>query len=267
MYLAYEDAIMPYIPKEQLDKLMANVRGNIFTRAQANYRGLVVNIFQGLYVYQELGINITSYSEVAEAAQSGKRNVKELVQKAHELAMELCRRPSTPFKEVETEFKVSITFVPTDNNQMIVMSKVLHEDLESILRASLIDKGAVRYIPEDAAYQEYGPEDGAMIYSLIDFDRDIAPITLTQEYIQMLCLPEGTLAYLAAEKKTEVEKFGDYIKALNESGTLISEHNAYEVCSEALNFSQKFLEKHAEEIRTLSLEYMQKLNNEALFAG
>lgn len=266
MYLAYENAIMPYIEKTQLDKLMTNIRGNIFTRAQANYRGLVVTIFQGLYVYQQLGINITPYTEVAEAAQNGKRNVQELVQMAHEIARELCRRPSTPFKEVETEFKVAVTFLPTDNNQMIVMSKVVYEELESILRAALIDEGATRYVL-DAPYQEYGPEDGAMVYSLIDFDGDIASITLTQDYIQMLCLPEGTLAYMAAEKKTEIEKFGDYIKALNESGTLINESNAYEVCSEALNFSQRFLEKHAEEIRTLSLEYMKKLNNEALFAG
>ena len=267
MHLVYEDAIMPSMPKEKLDKLMANIRGNIFTRAQAQYRGQVVSIFQGLYTYQELGINITPYSAVTEAAQGTKRNVGELVQLAHEVTRELCRRPSDPFKDVETEYKVAVTFLPTANNQMIVMPHILNDELEAVLTASLKSEGAQRYVPENGAYKECGPESGAIEYSLIDFERDIAPITLSQDYIQMLCLPEGTLAYLAAEKKTEVEKFGEYIKSLNESGALIDENNIFGVCSNALDFSKRFLDKHAEEIRALSLEYSKKLNNEALFAG
>lgn len=258
MFLVYEDAIMPRMTEKELSKMIQSLREEMLKRAKSNYLGLVINLFQGLYVYQQLGINISSYKEVEEMAKGKTWNGEELMAKSHELARQLVRRPSDPFKEPETEMNASVTFVPKDK-KMLVLTQVLNNDLEACMNAILRDNGAKRYDPDNESYQKYGPEDGATLAILVDFERDLANVTFSKDLFQVLCVSDATLAYLAAEKKTEMEKFGEFIKAKNMTGELTFD-KVYEMCTDAMDFTTRFVEYHAEEIRTLSLEYMPKLN-------
>lgn len=263
MFLVYEDAIMPWMPEKELQKMIQTLRENILKRAKSDYAALVVNIFQGLYTYQQIGINISQYKEVEEAAKGAKMNCTELMAKSHEVARQLVRRPTTPFKEPETELNASITFVPKDK-KFLVLPYVLNNQLEAYMNSVLRENGAQRYVPDNESYREYGPEDGAILATLVDFERDLSNFILNKELFQVLCLPDATLAYCAAEKKTEVEKFGEFIKMRNEAGEM-NVDKAYELCSDAMDFTKRFVEYHAEEIRALSLEYLPKLNVWKLF--
>lgn len=132
------------------------------------------------------------------------------------------------------------------------------------MQAILRENGAKRYVPDDESYREYGPEDGAIEVTLVDFEKDLADYVVPKEVMQILCLPGSTLAYCAAEKKTEIEKFGEFLKMKNEAGEM-NPDKAYELCSDAMDFTKRFVEYNAEEIRMLSLTYLPSLDTRTLF--
>jgi hypothetical protein len=92
MFLVYEDAMMPLIPEQKFQAMIRELKEDVMKRAKSDYVGLVVNIFQGLYTYQQVGINISPYREVEEAATGEKMGYTELMTKSHELARQLVRR-------------------------------------------------------------------------------------------------------------------------------------------------------------------------------
>lgn len=263
MFLVYEDAMMPLIPEQKFQAMIQELKEDVMKRAKSDYVGLVVNIFQGLYTYQQVGINISPYREVEEAATGEKMGYTELMAQSHELARQLVRRPTDPFKEPETELNASVVFVPR-NNKYLVLPHVLNNSMEACMQAILRENGAKRYIPDDESYREYGPEDGAVEVTLVDFEKDLANYVVPKEVMQVLCLTTATLAYCAAEKKTEVEKFGEFIKMKNAAGEM-NPDKAYELCSDAMDFTKRFVECHAEEIRSLSISYLAHLDVAKLF--